>query len=179
MKFTAGVVVALVLILLGGAAFIYFGAYDVAATASDASVTRWALNTAMIQSVKSRADSVQAPDQFTEDQVRAGFTEFNEMCVTCHGAPGKERGEIGKGLNPRPPNLSQASKFWSAGELFWIVKHGVKMTGMPAFGPTHSDDQIWSIVALLKQLPMITPEQYGQMEQAPAEQHDHEHSHEH
>lgn len=175
MKFIAGVVIALVLILLGGAAFIYSGAYDVAATAPDASATQWALNTAMIQSVKSRAGSVQAPDQFTEEQVRNGFTEFSEMCVACHGAPGKERGEIGKGLNPRPPKLSKASEFWSASELFWIVKHGVKMTGMPAFGPTHTDDRIWSIVALLKQLPTMTPEQYDQMEQA--EPHHHEHSH--
>jgi mono/diheme cytochrome c family protein len=175
MNFINGIIAALVLIFVGGFAFIYFGAFDVAATAPDASVTRWALNTAMVQSVKSRAGSVKAPDQFTEDQVRTGFTEFNEMCVTCHGAPGKERGEIGKGLNPRPPNLSRASKFWSSSELFWIVKHGVKMTGMPAFGPTHSDDRIWTIVAFLKQLTNMTPEQYGQMQQAPAEPHTHVH----
>jgi mono/diheme cytochrome c family protein len=96
------------------------------------------------------------------------------MCVTCHGAPGKERGDIGKGLNPRPPHLSEASKFWSAGELFWIVKHGVRMS----FGPTHSDDRIWSIVSFLTQLAKMTPEQYEQMEQTLAPDH-HERSHKH
>ena len=96
MKFIAGIFVVFVLILLIGAAVIYFGAYDVAATTSDASLARWALNTTMIHSVKSRAGSLQAPDQFTEDQVRTGFTEFNDMCITCHGAPARSEATSGK-----------------------------------------------------------------------------------
>ena len=105
------------------------------------------------------------------------------MCVQCHGAPGKERGEIGKGLTPRPPSLIDAVPLWSSSELFWIVKNGIQMTGMPAFGPTHDDDRIWAIVSFVQQLPRMSPTQYGQRTSIPAEpphsheHHDHDHAH--
>jgi hypothetical protein len=105
------------------------------------------------------------------------------MCVACHGAPGKERDEVGRGLMPQPPALAKTAPTWSNGELFWILKHGVKMTGMPAFGPTHSDERLWSMVAFLRRLPNLTPEQYYQLEQTVAStgEHSHEsnHGHEH
>ena len=64
------------------------------------------------------------------------------MCVVCHGAPGKEPSYIRQGLRPEPPNLAESSKRWGGAELFWIIKNGIKMTGMPAFGPTHQDEEI-------------------------------------
>jgi hypothetical protein len=76
---------------------------------------------------------------------------------------------------------TEAAKEWSTAELFWIVKHGVKMTGMPAFGPTHSDERLWTVVAFLKQLPQISPEKYTEMKQASAKHHEghDEHTHDH
>jgi mono/diheme cytochrome c family protein len=104
------------------------------------------------------------------------------MCAACHGAPGKERGEIGKGLNPSPPNLAEVASSWSSAELFWILKNGIKMTGMPAFGPTHSDARLWSIVAFVMQLPKLTPDDYKKMGH-PASKHEHQeedrHDHQH
>jgi mono/diheme cytochrome c family protein len=114
-----------------------------------------------------------------------GAGDFAEMCVTCHGAPGREPSEIGLGLNPRPPGLGDVASLWSAEELFWIVKNGVRMTGMPAFGPTHDDDRIWSIVAFVRTLPGIDPETYAQATAASADAaavHDHaphQHAHDH
>jgi len=106
-----------------------------------------------------------------------GFEHFDEMCTICHGAPGVEQSEIGKGLNPRAPDLSHAATKWAPHQLFWIVKHGIKMTGTPSFGTRHDDHEIWNIVAFLKSLPNISAEQYAKMKpQAPSSDRDHEHS---
>jgi mono/diheme cytochrome c family protein len=81
------------------------------------------------------------------------------MCVGCHGAPGKDPSEIGNGLRPRPPDLAKAALQLDKGELFWIVKNGIKMAGMPAFGATHRDRTIWNIVGFVQeQLPNLTAE---------------------
>ena len=85
------------------------------------------------------------------------------MCEECHGAPGVERSEMGKGLYPRGPKLLWAAKEDSPSELFWITKNGIKMTGMPAFGPTHSDEEIWAIVAFVKKLPGIDSAFYDEL----------------
>lgn len=91
---------------------------------------------------------------------------FANTCVQCHGAPGVERGELGKGIRPTPPNLSEAVAEWSDRELFWIFKHGIKFAGMPAFGPTHSDEELSALVAFLKELPSMSPQEYQQLAQS-------------
>jgi mono/diheme cytochrome c family protein len=98
------------------------------------------------------------------------------MCTGCHGGPGIERNEIGKGLSPQAPDLSQVAKAWSPAQLFWIVKNGVKMTGMPSFGATHDDGELWDIVAFLDTLAGLTAEQYQNMRQHVSAEH-HEHGH--
>ena len=114
------------------------------------------------------------PLPFTGDMIVEGFEHYDEMCTGCHGGPGIERSEIGKGLDPQPPNLSDAVKAWTPRQLFWIIKHGIKMTGMPSFGATHNDKDVWNIVALIEKLPEMSPEQYKQMnEEVPAEVHEH------
>lgn len=70
-------------------------------------------------------------------------------------------------MKPRPPHLSEAAAHWRPQELFWLVKHGVKMSGMPAFGPTHADQEIWNIVAFVRELPGMTPERYAALGSAP------------
>ncbi len=128
----------------------------------------------MERSVIAGARGVDDPPPFTVDKIRNGFEHYDEMCTACHGGPGIERNEIGKGLNPQAPNLSDAVKDWTPRQLFWIIKHGVKMTGMPSFGVTHNDDEVWSIVAFVEKLPEMSSEQYQQMkQQAGAESHEH------
>lgn len=148
---------------LGTVVVVATGVYNVAATAQHTPVVRWLLNTAMERSISARAD--RAPQQPVTDSetVLYGFDEYHEMCVTCHGAPGVEPSEIGKGLNPEPPDLVQTAAEWKDRELFWIIKHGIKLAGMPAFGPTHSDSDIWGIVAFVRRLQSITPEEYARL----------------
>jgi mono/diheme cytochrome c family protein len=76
---------------------------------------------------------------------------------------------LAKGLNPSAPELqSSDTQAMSDGELFWTVKHGIRMTGMPAFAPTHTDAQIWKIVAFVRHLPNLTPEETAELIKAPA-----------
>ncbi len=172
-----GAVVALVAIfLLAGLLIIFSGAFNVAAVAPDSAITGWLLHTTMRRSVAMRSSDIVAPKSFADDQVQDGFKEFNTMCVGCHGAPGRTRSAVGKGLRPQPPDLTRAARGWDNRNLFWIVKNGIKMTGMPAFGLTHDDQKIWNIVAFVSRLPEITPEQYRQLEeQTGGTEHEHEH----
>jgi mono/diheme cytochrome c family protein len=167
MRFLLGIVVALIVLLAGALAVTYAGVYNVAADVPDAGIVRWLLSTNMQHSVARRARSVTAPGQLNEQQAKDGFRIYQETCVYCHGAPGKDPGDIGKGLNPEPPYLPDTVGQRSSAELFWIIKHGIKMTGMASYGAVHKDDEIWNLVAFVQRLPKMTPEQYAQMEQAP------------
>jgi mono/diheme cytochrome c family protein len=97
------------------------------------------------------------------------------MCVYCHGAPGREASDIGRGLRPSPPNLAETAQRWNDSQLFWIVKNGIKMTGMPAFAPTHADNTIWNIVGFVRQLTRLTAEEYSGLEEHSTETHDEHH----
>ena len=156
-------------LLIGGlalVALIYSGEYNVAASKPHYRLVEWALATTMERSVRDHAAEVEVPPLSDSALLRTGFDHFEAMCVTCHGAPGVERSEIGKGLTPEPPELSREIAEWSPAELYWIVKHGIKMTGMPAFGATHDDRALWGIVAFLLRLPEISPEEYRAMREA-------------
>ena len=164
MRFFIALIVVLLVGLIGGLSIVLSGAFNVAATDPDSAMTEWMLHTTMRRSVAMRSSGIVAPKSFTEAQARDGFGEFSAMCAGCHGAPGRMRSAVGKGLRPRAPDLAQAARNWDSGSLFWIVKNGIKMTGMPAFGPTHDDQTIWNVVAFVSRLPDMTPEQYKQME---------------
>lgn len=162
-----GTVVATLLVagaIVAGAAlaYIYSGLYNVAATAPHNALSRWILQTTQKNSVRAHAEEVGVPPQLSAEQAHHGIEHFANTCVACHGAPGVPRGELGKGLTPTPPDLAKAVTAWSDQELFWIVKHGIKFAGMPAFGPTHSDEELWGLVAFLKRLPKMSPEEYAQ-----------------
>ncbi|MEJ7931443.1 cytochrome c [Ramlibacter sp. AN1015] len=164
-KFGAGLVVgflgAVVVAALAGLTIAYTGAYNVAATEEHLSVTRWAFDTTMHSSVKQRAGSVQQAEPVTPVMLARGAGEYKAMCQHCHGGPGAKREKWADGMRPQPPHLAEAAADWKPGEILWIVKHGIKMTGMPAFGPTHDDETLRSIVAFVSELPAMTPERYA------------------
>ena len=173
MKFLEGFVAAFIVSALAAFLLIISGAYDVAATAPHSELERVIFNSTMRHSVEARAGKEQR-QAWSEDQVRSGFEEYDKMCIICHAAPGKERSDIRKGLQPEPPNLAEAVKQWNNSELFWIIKNGVKMTGMPAFGPTHSDEKIWDIVGFIRRLPQTSAQQFKAMEERIGKSSEHE-----
>ena len=162
-KIVAGAVVLLVMQVVALAVLVYAGAYDVSATRPHSRAGEFLLRTIQARSVERRATSV-APHTIPAEAVPPrGAAAYHAMCATCHGAPGVARSEIGSGMNPRPPDLSQIAPRWSDRELFWIVKHGIRLAGMPAFGPTHHDDELWDIVALVRALPTLGARDYARL----------------
>jgi mono/diheme cytochrome c family protein len=143
--------------------FIYSGVFNVAATDPHWSLTYGILEAARVRSVKAHAARLRAPEDLADHKrVVEGTSHFAEHCSSCHSAPGVEAGEAAKGMYPRPPALRDAAKQWSPGEMFWMIRNGIKMSGMPAW-PDHSDKDIWNIVAFLGQLPTMTEQDYGDL----------------
>jgi mono/diheme cytochrome c family protein len=159
----AGVLGVLALLGTAGLLVVYTGAYNVAATEEHASFTRWAFDTTFQNSVERRAADVTPPEAVTPEMIAAGAASYKSLCQYCHAGPGVERAEWASGMRPRPPHLTEAAAEWDIREVFWLVRHGVKMSGMPAFGPTHDDQAIWSIAAFVKELPAMTPERNAQL----------------
>src|SRR5262249_57196200 len=107
------------------------------------------------------------PGKFRDAEAGKGAGAKNKPCIYCKGAPEKDPVDMARGLTPEPPFLPDTIEFWSTAEVFWIIKNGVKMTGMPSFGASHKDDEIWKLVAFVQKLPKMKPEEYDQMTQAP------------
>jgi len=114
----------------------------------------------MHRSVAVRAEKIAIPARLTEQQVQLGGSHVRENCIMCRVVSGTEPSDVAKGLNPEPPRLAKLASHRTKVELFWIVKNGIKMTGMPAFGLTHEDKDIWAIVAFVSSLPKLSPEEY-------------------
>jgi mono/diheme cytochrome c family protein len=157
------ILIALIVLLAAAAAvFVYSGIFDVSAANAEPKWRAHLFETIKDRAIDRRAAGLPAAPPLADPHlIRTGLIHFNEMCVVCHGAPGVPKSEIGMGLNPDPPDLAHEGAEQSPVRLFWVLKNGIKMTGMPAFGMTHTDEQLWAMVAFLKQLPKLTPEQYA------------------
>lgn len=160
------------ILVLAAAAFVYFGAYDVAADAPHTSPVRALLDRVRGRSIAVRARAIAPPaDLASPERIRAGAGLYGEMCASCHLGPGVERSELSQGLYPPAPELAKASRL-SAAEQFWIIKHGIKLTAMPAWGETHSDPLIWNMVAFVRRLPGMSPVEYRRLVADAPEGHD-------
>ena len=160
-RFIAGVLVTLVVLAVIGLLVVYTGSYDVAASQPHTAFGRWVLDTAFDNSVGRHSKGIRAPT-FTPAMVADGAGEFKQTCQHCHGGPGVKPDAWTQGLLPGPPDLAQSTTDMSAAEVFWVIKHGVKMTAMPSFAASGADDQkIWNITAFVKALPKMSPAQYA------------------
>jgi len=164
MSFLKGFVTALVLLVIAVVAVVFSGVFNIAATYPDNAAVEWLLHTTMKRSVQARAGTATRPPA-TDEQIRAGAHFYNETCVYCHGGPGKDPVDIGKGLNPEPPFLADTVGDWTTAQLLWIVRNGVRMSGMPSFAGSHKDEEIVDVVAFIQRLPKMTPEQYDKLTQ--------------
>ncbi len=162
-SFAAGVLVTMLVLLLAVLFTVYTGSYNIAATEGHSPFTRWAFETTMRNSIERQAAAIDGPE-FTESMVSAGAGEYKSMCQHCHGGPGVEKDAWAKGMLPQPPHLPDVVGEWKTNEIFWLVKHGARMTGMPAFGVSHDDETLWSIVAFVDRLPAMTAAEYARFE---------------
>jgi hypothetical protein len=159
-------------IILAGSAFIWSGIYNVAADVPHWGVTFWILEQARNRSIAFHSLGVKPPTLNDKKLVHKAFPYFHEACRHCHGAPGYDRNKFAQGLYPKPPPLSldEVQKSLDNAEMFWVVKNGIKMTGMPAFEKIHTDGQIWAIIAFVRDLPNIYPWDYRAMLKAEGKQ---------
>jgi cytochrome c553 len=154
------------LMVLTGIAFIYSGLYPMGADNQHTKLTFWVLETLRERSISRAAQDIEVPlDLDTPARLLRGGSDYAAMCASCHLAPDKKETDFTKGLYPKPPNLTMTHLDHGDPkdqdkQYFWIIKHGIKGSGMPAWGPGHTDEQIWNLVAFLKRLPELTPAQY-------------------
>jgi mono/diheme cytochrome c family protein len=149
--------------LVAGAAAVYFGLYDVAAVDQHLVPTYWLIYTNLERSVKERAKRIAAPPLDDPKRAQRGAALYREHCLRCHGAPGVAPEPFALGMNPVAANLAHTSRERTPAELYWTVRYGLKMTGMPAWEFRLPEQGLWDIVAFLKALPGLSPAAYREI----------------
>ena len=158
--FIAALLAGTPMVLMGVAALVvYAGIYDIAADEPHSQPVFWVMQMVRDRSIAAHATEAVPVDLSEPKRIASGAVQYEEMCSTCHLAPGMKRTEISWGLYPRAPELRRGSQLTPA-EQFWVVKHGIKMTGMPSWGVTHDDELLWDIVAFLRKIPELTADEY-------------------
>jgi mono/diheme cytochrome c family protein len=160
-----GAIVIIVLLIIAGAVTVFGGLYPVAASNKHSAGVQWLIGMTRDKAVERSADGLKPPAFSTAD-ISMGGSHYKGMCQGCHGGPGVEPEEFAIGMNPHPPNLARAAGDLSVSEVFWIAKNGFKMTGMPGFGKTDSDDELWKVAAFVKQLPKVSSADYASLPNA-------------
>lgn len=162
---------------LGGAvgAVVFFGGYyDISSTKLHFQPVHTVLEKGMRESVRHYARDIQTPADVAQAKtlaVSAGIASspfllrgaglYRDNCVVCHGAPGVAQDDIGKSMQPVPGPLADASRRWRPNELYWITRHGIKMSGMPAWEFHLADEDLWAVVGFLVALPELSPQGYA------------------
>ncbi len=161
------------------------GAYNMAATEKHWSITEKIIEWVRESSIEARAKNLEVPPLDDTKVLLKGAEHYNAMCTTCHLAPGLKPTELSIGLYPQAPvfHLRESvgdpvKKLAHIREYFWVIKNGLKMTAMPAWGLSHDDDSIWAMAAFVVKMSHMTPEQYENLiSSAKDHSHDHDHSH--
>jgi mono/diheme cytochrome c family protein len=158
-----------VVIAVCAAVFFFGGFFNVAATEEDPGIVNWALIKVRMASMVRHAGPAPTINLDDPTIVQAGARAFaTRGCVNCHGAPGVPWQKFSEGLRPDPPDLSEVGQEHEPGQIFWVIKNGIKMTGMPSFQLAGVEDkEIWSIVAFVKKLPKVSEAEFKAWSAAP------------
>ena len=162
----AGAAVLAAVLAVGGLGVWYFGLYNVAADDPHWTPVRNFLGSTMDHSVAARDGDIVVPPLNDPKMIAAGAATYDQLCTACHLAPGMEENKLRAGLYPKPPNFSRRRRPGDPKEQFWIIKHGIKMTGMPAWGASYPDSDIWNIVAFFQTMPNMKPDAYKALVQS-------------
>src|SRR5581483_3519396 len=156
---TAGVTIALVIIaeLIAGIAIVLSGVYNIAADQPHFVPVAWLFKTTSRRSVYFHTVPERPPNLHDRDLVSSGLALFRKNCQGCHGAPGVPADAFGHGLNPQPPQLEVSAADWTDVQLYWIVSHGLKMSGMPGFDERLNERDRWALVAFILQMSLLSP----------------------
>ena len=157
-----------VAVMLGAAAFVWSGWYDISANVQHTQPVNFLLEKTMHQSVRRRAAQITPPALDAAALVARGAACYLAKCVECHGGPGVAQAEIGRSMQPLPGPLVDATARWRPQELYWITRNGIKMSGMPAWQHRLPDDDLWALVAFMQRLPALTAAEFRSLSDAGA-----------
>jgi len=161
------VLVVLGILLLGGTLFIWSGVYNIGASRDHFGIVTWLIAQLRDQSVNASAQGIEVPDLSDPGLAALGAEHYRTGCAACHGTPGEPLNPVFESMLPAPPDLYHAASDYEAAELFVIVHHGLKYTGMPAWPAIDRADEVWPVVAFLLKVHREGPQIYD--ETLPAE----------
>jgi mono/diheme cytochrome c family protein len=153
------VIVTLVLLAAAAALFVVSGFYNIGADDHHTSMTLAMIEELRDRSIAARARSIDVQLISDPERIAAGAQHYAALCAGCHLAPGTTKSTVRAGLYPHPPNLAQA-EVQDPRRAFWVIKHGIKMSAMPAWGKFLDDAAIWEVVSFVEKMPGMTPETY-------------------
>jgi len=146
---------------IGAGIFVYSGLYNIGADDHHTKPVFTVLQTLRNQSIHIRSKDIVVPNLNDPQLILKGAGQYAAMCTSCHLTPSMKDSEVRVGMYPQPPNLTQLHL--DPQDEFWVIKHGIKMSAMPAWGASHDDATIWSMVAFIQKLPNMTPQEYKDM----------------
>jgi mono/diheme cytochrome c family protein len=165
-KVTLAVIVVLLSGALGAALFVESGFYNIGADDHHTKVVLALITQLRNRSIEARLGSIKPQLTATPAMIKSGAEHYAVLCVGCHLAPGVAKSDLRAGLYPHPPSLAQED-IQESRRTFWIIKHGIKMSAMPAWSKTLDDAAIWDVVAFVRKMPDLTAEDYQQLAQRP------------
>ena len=144
------------------AAYFFGGFYSVAGTAEDPAAVNWALVRIRTASVERHATDKPPANLDDAVTIEAGARAYVEQgCTTCHGGPGVKWAKFSEGLHPDPPDLKEVAGELTPAEIFWVIKNGINMTGMPSFAAAGAkDEELWNITAFVKKIPNVAEDDF-------------------
>ena len=142
--------------------FVELGFYNIGADDHHTKLTLALIEQLRDRSIDARLASIKPQLSATPEMVRAGAQHYATLCAGCHLAPGVAKSEVRTGLYPHPPNLAQ-EEMQESRRAFWVIKHGIKMSAMPAWEKTLDDAAVWDVVAFVRKMPGMSPEDYQQL----------------
>lgn len=156
-KILLGALLMLVILLLSALAVMLLGLMPVSADGTHSSLEARIMPLVLRASIARHASGDANPISVNEEVLKAGASTYKAMCARCHTRPGGNPSVYGQSFYPPAPQLLGGMSNYTDSQLFWTIKHGIRNTGMPAWGSMLSDDEIWQIVSLLKNSQDLPP----------------------
>lgn len=149
--------------LMVAAILVISGVMPIKASSGHWRITAVFLDFAKTRSVSTHAWGVDAPPLDDEAMVLRGAGQYESVCLPCHGGPGRKLPPGMAAMTPPPPELTNRLTRWTPEQLFSIVKHGIKFTGMPGWPAQERDDEVWAMVAFLRRMPQLDADSYRRL----------------
>jgi len=156
-KILLGAILTLASLLMSALVVTRLGLMPVSADGTHSRLEARIMPAVLHASIARHASGETNPIPLNQDNLKAGIDTYKAMCARCHSTPNGEPSVYGQSFYPPAPKLPEGMAQYTDSQLFWVIKHGIRNTGMPAWGSMLSDEEIWQIVSLLKNSQDLPP----------------------